>query len=664
MRNFLLLTVFIGYFISAAHGQEVLQGLFVNPVVMEKTRAIQQGKDNRAGQFLHAAQDTTPITLPFLDDFSTLDVFPSPDRWIDHDAFENDDFALFPVNIGVMTLDAINDSGRMYPSATPGPSTFIADHLTSRYIRLDSVFKPAAKKLSPSDSLFLSFYYQPQGRGKAPQFNDSLILQFLVKPARDSIIPGTGTITIPDQWDRVWFANGMSIDTFYVRTGTWFARVMIPITDPVYFTKKFRFRFYNYVSLASAAEPSWQSNTDQWNIDQVYLHHGRSRFDTVFPEIRFIQRSSSLLKKYAAMPYPQYCDNPTNELRDSLDVFITNRDIVPRMSTYGYTVTQKNSPFLKLYNGGNYNIQPYNISPFVTYQKFAHPEMSFLLPVGQADSAEFYLTHIVRDNAPGSATGDTLVQTIRMQNYYAYDDGTPEASYGLTPAGSKLAYSFKLNKSPDTLRAVRFYFNQTLSDASERLFYLCVWNDNAGKPGDTVYSDLVFPRYADSLHKFVTYHLNPPIAVTGTFYVGWIQTTGDNLSVGFDRFNNSQQSIFFNTSGTWETSAFTGSLMIRPVIGKPIPLGIDEPGKVAGKLRFYPNPITGTISRLTVIPDPARKITESDTYTIYDCTGRIVIQDQFSHAVDVSALPNGLYVMTLQGKPSAPSATGRFMITR
>lgn len=658
------MTVFIGCLISPARGQEVLEGLFVNPVVMEKARAIKEGTDGRADRFRLASQDTTPVSLPFLDDFSALDVFPSPDRWIDHDAYENDDFALFPVNIGVMTLDAINDSGRMYPSATPGPSAFIADHLTSRYIRLDSLFNPVPKKLTPSDSVFLSFYYQPQGRGKAPQFNDTLILQFLVRAAYDSIIPGVGTITIPDQWNRVWFANGMSIDTFYVRQGNWFARVMIPITDPVYFTKKFRFRFYNYVSLASAAEPSWQSNTDQWNIDQIYLHHGRSRFDTVFPEIRFIQRSTSLLKKYSSMPYSQYCDNPTNELRDSLDVFITNRDIIPRMSTYGYAVTQKNSSFLKTYNGGNYNIQPYNISPFVTYQKFAHPEMSFLLPVGQADSAEFYLTHIVRDNAPGSTTGDTLVQIIKMQNYYAYDDGTPEASYGLTPAGSKLAYSFKLNRSPDTLRAVRFYFNQTLSDASERLFHLCVWNDNAGKPGDTIYSDLVFPRYADSLNKFVTYHLNPPVAVTGTFYVGWIQTTGDNLSVGFDRVNNSQQSIFFNTSGTWETSAFIGSLMIRPVIGKPIPLGISEPEQTIRTLKIFPNPLTGSGSRISVAIDPSEKISQGDAYTIYDFTGRITLHGPFSNTVDVSSLPNGLYLMTVTGKNPGVTGSGRFIISR
>ena len=165
--------------------------------------------------------------------------------------------------------------------------------------------------------------------------------------------------------------------------------------------------------------------------------------------------------------------------------------------------------------------------------------------------------------------GDTMQAYQKMYNYFAYDDGTPEASYGLTPAGSQLAYRFKLDKSPDTLRAIRMYFNRTLSNTSMQWFKLCVWNDNGGKPGDTIYAELVMPRYADSLNKFVTYHIYPPLSITGTFYVGWIQTTADNLSIGFDRYNNSQPQIFINTNGTWTNSAFTGSLMIRPVVGKP-----------------------------------------------------------------------------------------------
>jgi hypothetical protein len=250
---------------------------------------------------------------------------------------------------------------------------------------------------------------------------------------------------------------------------------------------------------------------------------------------------------------------------------------------------------------------------------------------------------------------------VKLYNYFAYDDGTPEASYGLTPAGAKLAYSFKLNKSPDTLRAVRIYFNQTLSPAEERQFFLCVWNDNAGKPGDTIYSQFVYPRYADSMNKFVTYHLSPPIAVTGTFYVGWIQTTGDNLSVGFDRYNNSQKSIFYNTGGTWINSAFSGSLLIRPVLGKPIPLGINNKDKDTFSMTVFPNPCYSPSLHLDLPDNP---VTENAGITIFDITGRIQWQGNAANTIDVSMLNNGIYLLELKEKNGQRLAMTRFIISR
>ena len=644
--------------------QEIITGLYRNPVVQAKFAEISRQDPYAHYGFSAGDLDTIPVNMPFIDDFSALDVFPSDQRWIDRYAFENDDFPVFPVNIGAMTLDAINDSGKMYPEATPGPATFIADHLTSRYIRLDSVFAPVPKKLTPADSVYLSFYYQPQGRGKAPQFNDTLILQFLVKPAHDTVLPGGQLFRVPDQWQRIWYSNGLSLDTFYVRYNKWFVRVMVPITDTIFFKKKFRFQFYNYVSLASSAEPSWQSNTDQWNIDEVYLNYGRNRYDSVIPELRFIQRPSYLLKKYASMPYPQYCDDPTNELRDTLDVLMSNRDLIPHMSSYSYEVTQPGGSFSKSYPGGNYNIQPYNISPYVTYQKFAHPEMPFLLPINNTDSAVFLITHKVRDINAGSTIGDTVQMLQKFYNYFAYDDGTPEASYGLTPAGSKLAVGFKLNKSPDTLRAVRFYFNQTLSEASERFFFLCVWNDNAGKPGDTVYSDYVFPYYADSLNKFITYHINPPLAITGTFYVGWIQVTGDNLSVGYDRYNNSSQNTFFNSYGIWTNSAFSGSLMIRPVVGKPIPVGINDIPTPSGRIAVFPNPCTGNTLNIKTADDFPEKTGDLSFFFIHDMMGRVLSQGTVAKTIDVSNLRNGIYFLEIRNRSGYRTGTTKILISR
>ena len=359
----------------------------------------------------------------------------------------------------------------------------------------------------------------------------------------------------------------MPIDTFYQDHNQYFVRVMVPITQEKFLRKNFRFQFHNWVSLASSAEPSWQGNTDQWNIDQVYLNIGRSAADTIIPELTFIERPPSLLKNYAEMPYPQYSNDPTSEIQDTLNILISNRDIVNHNSNYKYTISDQGGSFNKTYNGGDHIINPFYTSGYVTYIPFAHPPMPFIIPIGSADSAVFTVHHYIKAQ-DGSGLGDTIEAAQKFYNYYAYDDGTADAGYGLTPTGSKLAYQFKLNKTPDTLRAVQIFFNRTLSNNNEQFFYLCVWNDIGGKPGDTIFSVLEYVRFSDSLNQFVTYRIDPGLPISGTFFIGTIQTTDDNLNIGFDRYNNSSGNIFYNSSGTWYTSAYSGSLMMTAACGQ------------------------------------------------------------------------------------------------
>jgi len=650
--------IFLTFFIliQSIHGfsQEILTGLQTNPVIMEKVREMEFYKSS-------GGPDTIPVNLPFFDDFSDGNVFPSTLRWIDRYVYVNTDFPVYPVNIGSVTLDAINDSGKMYPDAVPGPQTFIADYLTSRFIRLDSIFTPVPKKLTASDSVYLSFYYQPQGRGLPPETSDSLILQFLVKPGYDSITP-TDTIQIPDRWLTVWASEGMALDTFLLDTGRYFLQTMIPVTDTAkFFKKQFRFRFYNLVSLASSAEPSWQSNCDQWNIDNVYLNLGRNIHDTVYPEIRFIERPPSMLISYESMPYPQYCDDPTNEIKDTLGILISNRDTSERSCAYSYYVTNPAGTFSKVYEGGNYPVKPFYTNGYVTYPPFAHPPIPFLFPISQADSAIFLMKHIIKDNTPGSHLGDTIEAYQKFYNYYAYDDGTPEAGYGLTPAGSKLAYRFRLNKPNDTLRAVQMYFNRTLGNNNQQFFYLCVWNDNAGVPGDTIYSDLVFPYFTDSLNKFIIYHLKYPLRLSTTYYIGWIQTTNDNLNVGFDRYNNHQSDILYNVAGTWLNSSYVGSLMIRPIVGKPIPLGIEENTIERPKLTIYPNPCQGSAIQVGIQGENSSP-TEKYTFSIINLFGQVVSSGRFKNSTDISNLPDGLYFFELKSSSGISLSTGKFIV--
>ena len=637
---------------SCGWAQEILTGMQTNPLVRMKYLEMQkQGR-------LISGDSTIPIQMPFFDDFSYDSVYPTTRRWIDNYTFVNTDIPVYPPNRGSVTFDAIDERGLMYANALPGPAPFIADHLTSRYIRLDSVFSPLPRKLKAADSVYLSFFYQPQGRShNAPLSQDSLMLRFLVSPAHDSI-SSTGTVHFPNIWENIWFSNGMSLDTFrFYNQEKYFVQVMIPITDTLRFFKKtFRFQFLNWVNFAAPPEYSWESNCDQWNIDNVYLNMGRNLFDTVRPEIRFMDKAPSMLRNYESMPYPQYTAAPEQEMADSVAVIFGNRDVSVHNCRYSYKVTNASGSFLKTFSGPAFNVQPVYLTGPVTL----HPTVPWFYPIIQSDSAVFTMQHIIKDNAAGSVLGDTITRNQNMFNYFAYDDGSPEASYGLTPAGSMLAYRFNLNK-PDTLRAVQMFFNRVFGTTNSDYFYLCIWNDDVGTPGDTIYSQLTIPKYADQLNKYSTYHI-PPLPVNGTIYIGWIQTTANNLNLGFDTYNDHSDQIFYNTSGKWYQSAFSGSLMIRPIVGKPIPLGVGETESPSIELRVYPNPCNSGILNLR-LKNSGTSSTEGYSIRISDLLGQTVLSSKFSERLDLSILRQGIYILYLTDHEGNTSAVRKILLT-
>ena len=207
-----------------------------------------------------------------------------------------------------------------------------------------------------------------------------------------------------------------------------------------------------------------------------------------------------------------------------------------------------------------------------------------------------------------------------------------------------LAYRFDLNKA-DTLRAIEMYFNHVMDNNNNQYFFLCVWNDNVGTPVDTVYTHLTVPLYSDKLNKFYTYH-TPAIPVSGTIYIGWIQTESGSLSIGFDRYNDHSNRILYNTSGKWYNSSYTGSLMIRPVVGKPIPLGVPEPVKNEENLTVYPNPCTS--GKIHFRLDAGQETLISDLkISITDLPGQTLLTGRFTGELDVSALQPGLYILLL-----------------
>lgn len=715
MKNSLFILTLLVFSSISLSAQEIITGLSENPVVMAGYAERQRSGTREAGDL------STPVSLPFFDDFSQQDIYPDPYRWIDEEAYINTNFGYRSVNIGVATLDAIDKTGRIHAGLDNFPRQ--SDSLTSRLIRLDSIFSPSPRKILLSDSIYLSFYYQPQGRAyQAPESFDSLILQFgyytgdsifstydsiwmplsaYIHP-EDTIFPGDTIFSPPGQcgnglyviagdyyyyddmiqlpcdsimvpefkWQRIWSSEGMTLQAFYEQFGTYSRRVMIPITDSVkFFRKDFQFRFINLASISNDNIPSWKSNCDQWNIDYVYFDINRSYKDTIFRQVSFVERAPSMLSRYESMPYRQYSNNPANEMKHSLEMFITNLDSNIFNSAYYYSVNQVNGSYEHIYPGGNCNLFPFAVNGYqncTSCAAHACPPVNFIFPVADADSAEFIVSHyIIGDITPSDTISDTITFSQKFYNYYAYDDGTPEEGYGLTlnPYGAKLAYRFTLNVR-DSLRAIQMFFNHTVGDYNEKYFNLMVWQDNNGKPGDVIYSQADEKvEYAPGLLGFHTYMLEQPVLVSGTFYIGWEQQSADNLNLGFDSYNNAQQNIFYNTSGEWFQSIYQGSLMMRPVLGKPFEVsGIDEKASDPGSITLYPNPVKD--NRISFKCEGKYKdlaASKDFILSIHSLLGQELLSCPFRPSVETGDLKPGLYIVTIKDEKGQVISASRLV---
>ncbi len=590
-QSLIIILIFIVTGISA---QEIVTGLQFNET-LRNYKATSADTEN-------LREDSEELQLPFFDDFKNDYARPNPGLWQDIEVFVNKDFPYLAPNTGAATFDALDSMGNVYGTATWIP--FEADKLTSRAIRLDSMFSPVTKALSPADSLYLSFYYQPQGYGDAPESWDTLLLQFsyltgdtifshidsvwvsaniYLEDENDTIRPfdtlyappgcnedmyiinfrtltwgdwlmmPCDSVFIPEVgWRTMWRAEGMTLEEFKNQYGKDFVQVMVPVKDSIFFYKDFRFRFRNYASIANNVVPSWRSNTDQWNVDFVYLNYNRDISDSTYRVLTFSGKAPSFLKTYQVMPYRQYrAGNPITMMKSNLQMYISNLDKVEHNTKYMYRVRQVNGNYGYTYDGGSCNLPPFYESGFQNCNSTcgsAHAcptVLAFSLDYDR-DTTSYIITHYISDSSETNIIVDSIKYHQGFYNYYAYDDGTPELGYGLEPAGAYLAYQFTMS-IPDTLFGIQMYFNRTKDNANSQFFNINIWSDNNGKPGDLIAQiPSQQAMWEDGLYKFYPYLLEEPIIVSGTFYVGWQQFEGGSLNIGFDSNNDNRDKIFYN----------------------------------------------------------------------------------------------------------------------
>ncbi|UOQ74881.1 T9SS type A sorting domain-containing protein [Hymenobacter cellulosilyticus] len=205
---------------------------------------------------------------------------------------------------------------------------------------------------------------------------------------------------------------------------------------------------------------------------------------------------------------------------------------------------------------------------------------------------------------------DTISRVTELRNYYAYDDGTPEATLSIerfsTTGLRYRAYRFDLNK-PDQVRSLRLY--PILPAAAGRVITINVWDDQNGKPTaqPKATQSFTIPAALPAGQRFVEINFPAPVPVSGTFYVGYGHGQFGNAVVPFGLdLNNAPPDGYFlkNTFGVWENASFdfssvggapAGAIMMRPVMTNNATVTATADAQTAAAFSLYPNPSTGLV---------------------------------------------------------------------
>jgi hypothetical protein len=628
--NKLGLSLFIFFIVLClnAFSQEVLVPISANPVIENQSTK---------GRSLSAKKTLEHLMLPFFDDFHYYDssIYPDEKLWLDKNVYINSTNGDSTLTIGMASFDALDKDGKLYQAGLT-ETNFVADVLTSDTMDLSSY--------TPSDNVWISFYCQAGGFSEFPDKNDTLILQFY-KPLQKT-------------WVTVWDT------TVNQKLSTSFKLVFKAVDDTSFLKDGFQFRFFNYVSVNLANTPVGKaSNSDIWNIDNVYLNSERSATDSFYYDLAIAKPMPSLLKRFESIPWRHFKSSKVyqNAITGTLKITISNfsQMTLPVIRKFTITDVLKNIEYQPFSSESGNEVKKIGTFKEILEQPLISDE--------NAPRAIFKIKGMIADNTLDiHPENDTTVLYQVFDNYYAYDDGSAEFGYGLegeSTETAQVAYKFEMYQ-PDSLQQVAMFFNRTYDNGNKVPFRLMVWDDNNGLPGKVLFDKSTYkgsPYFSPDtsqtgFNKFYNYRLDTPIYVPETFYIGWRQTREVFMNVGFDKNNLAgldktdsvgfSTCLFYNLQGIpkgWIPSKVKGALMMRPIVG-PIANTVNTSVKTKelGKLQVYPNPVANRL----YINLPSNEQQSGTSVQFFDITGKIMLNEPLNSGyVDVSALKPGLYLI-------------------
>ncbi len=571
-------------------------------------------------------------SLDFFQDSSVIVKIQLKDKnayWIDSNVYRNYTYPINPWTLGVATFDGLDASG--YPYYINTSIRGYGDYLTSKPINLSG--------LKIKDSIYFSFLFQPKGYGDAPENitvgsssqHDSLCLQFY-----------NPTYNI---WMPIWASSVDSDPVLFEKQSKEFKRVHLLLKDTTFFKSNFQFRFVNYGDLSGSL--------DHFHLDYVKFRKNSGYQDTLFKDFAFVYPIGSLIKGFTSIPWDHYLASQKKPINDSIVITLrngsnsseNNQDGV--MKIYNTSNSEINSIVL---NGNDLTGNIVNYAPFTTYITYHDFSSSINLTEtnSDADRAKFKIKASVSAPFLNIAENDTTYSEQVFEDYYAYDDGSAEAAYGLKSAQARVAYKFQPIVS-DSLVGAYIHFVPTVKDKTKKQFSLIVWSEKDGKPDKVIYEDDDFslrePVYSKYRNGFTPYYLKDflRLPISDVFFIGLRQVDSENLNIGYDRNNNSQLKTYFTSDNiNWLQSYYQGSLMIRPIFSSKMNrtlslVNMNQPTDIL----IYPNPV---IDYLTV------ELVQYSNYKgadLTDVNGKLI--NSFSkelYQINFEGLPQGVYFLT------------------
>ena len=545
--------------------------------------------------------------------------------WLDSNVYQNNHFAVNPWTIGVVTFDGLKSDG--YPYFINSSIRGYGDYLTSKPINLDG--------LTLKDSIYFSFLYQPKGFGDAPENinvgstskHDSLCLQFY-NPTYN-------------KWFSIWSETVNEDPEVFKKESISFKKVHLKIKDSTFLKNKFQFRFVNYGDLSGSL--------DHFHLDYVKFRKNSGYQDTLFKDFAFIYPVNSILKKYTAIPWKHFINSVKKPFNDSISFFIRN----------GSNIAENNDQtnYLRLYNKG-FKFNEFeilgqkltngqvNYSEFTNYLSYHNFSDKINIPINDVDSSSITIKASIKVSFTNLPENDSSEYKQKFADYYAYDDGSAEAAYGLKSSQASVAYKFSTLTS-DSLLGAYMFFSPTVNDKSKKEFALTVWKDNNGIPGEILYEDDDFslhnPTYGSSRDEFMPYYFKEfqRILVDSSFFIGMRQIDKDFLNIGFDRNTNNISRIFYSMDKiNWNKSQVDsiGSLMIRPIFVSNLnkKVSVNQLDKEVD-FALFPNPANELIYIKSI----------ENEFKITDIQGRIIMNIINSqNGIDISSISSGVYFVT------------------